>query len=208
MRIVAATRNKNKLLELRRILVGLPVALEGLDAWPDCPEVEETGASFEENAHLKASSVARFTALPALADDSGLEVDALGGAPGVRSARYAGERADDRANLEKLLHELEGVPAAKRTARFRAAIALAAPDGRIIKTFHGKVEGTIGLAPRGESGFGYDPVFYPLGRDLTFAQMGPGGKDAMSHRADALRQLKDFLLLPEFKELFRNYKKI
>ena len=203
VRIVVATRNRNKLAELRRILAGSPVELEGLDAWPECPEVEETGDSFEENAILKASFAARFTGLTALADDSGLEVDALAGAPGVRSARYAGDAADDRANLSKLLHALEEVPAGKRSARFRAAIALASPDGKIIRTFQGKVDGTIGFGPKGETGFGYDPVFYPLGYDVTFAQMGPARKDAISHRADALRQLKAFLSSPDSRLLLK-----
>ena len=193
MKIVVATRNRNKLAELKRILAGAPVELEGLEAHPECPEVEETGSTFEENASLKASQVAKFTGLHALADDSGLEVDALGGAPGIYSARYAGANANDRKNLEKVLHELEGVPVQRRSARFRTAIALAAPDGHIIKVFSGKVEGTIGFSPKGESGFGYDPVFYPLGHGETFAQMGPGRKDAISHRAEALRRLKAFL---------------
>ncbi len=200
---MVATRNRHKLEELRRILSGFPVELEGLDAWPACPEVEETGESFEENASLKASLVAGFTGLPALADDSGLEVDALGGAPGVRSARYAGTGANDRKNLEKLLHELEGVPAGKRTARFSTAIALAAPDGRVVRTFHGRAEGTIGFGPKGETGFGYDPVFYPLGYEMTFAQMGPARKDAISHRAHALRQLKAFLSSPDSRLLLK-----
>ncbi len=193
LRVVIATRNKNKLAELKRILADVPVRLEGLDEHPGCPEVEETGSSFEENACLKASQVAGFTGLHALADDSGLEADALGGAPGVLSARYAGAGANDRKNLEKLLRKLEGVPEDKRTARFRTAIALAAPDGHIIRSFHGKVEGTIGSRPMGKSGFGYDPVFYPVGEEMTFAQMGPARKDAISHRAEALRLLKAFL---------------
>ncbi len=194
LRIVIATRNKNKLAELKRILADVPVRLEGLDEHPGCPEVEETGETFVENACLKASQVAKCAGLHAIADDSGLEVDALGGAPGGFSARYAGPGANDRKNMEKLLHELEGVPAGKRTARFRAVIALAAPDGHIIETFQGRAEGTIGFRPEGENGFGYDPLFYPLGHESTFAQMGPARKDAMSHRGEALRLLKQFLM--------------
>lgn len=195
--MVLATRNKKKLQELSRVLAqgGTPVELQGLDAFPEAPEVEETGATFEENAVLKASQVARSTGHYALADDSGLEVDALGGAPGVLSARYSGAQANDKKNLEKLLLEMERVPEGKRTARFRAVIALAAPDGSIIRTFSGAVEGKIGFSPAGESGFGYDPVFYPLGHDRTFAQMTPEEKDSMSHRGRALEKLKEFLYI-------------
>ncbi len=192
-KIVLATRNKKKLVELTRVLAGADVKLLGLDSFPETPEVEETGLTFEENAILKATQVARSTGHYALADDSGLEVDALGGEPGVRSARYSGPDANDRKNLEKLLLEMKSVPAGKRTARFRAVIALAAPDGRVINTFSGKVEGTIGFSPAGETGFGYDPVFYPLDHDRTFAQMAAREKDALSHRAKALEKLKTYL---------------
>ena len=137
--------------------------------------------------------MAGYTGRYALADDSGLEVDALNGAPGVYSARYAGAEPDDKRNLAKLLEELKGVPPDKRTARFHAVIALAAPGGRIVGTFDGTVEGAIGEAPKGESGFGYDPVFYPRGHGRTFAQMAPGEKDSMSHRARALALLSGFL---------------
>ncbi len=195
IQIVLATRNKKKLVELERVLAGAHVELLGLDAFPGTPEVEETGATFEENAALKASQVARFTGHYALADDSGLEVDALGGSPGVFSARYSGPQANDQKNLEKLLLELKTVPEGKRTARFRAVMALAAPDGNVIRTFAGVVEGTIGFSPAGANGFGYDPVFYPLGRSRTFAQMAPEEKDALSHRGRALEKLKQYLFV-------------
>ena len=193
MKIVLATRNKKKLAELSRVLAGTGVELLGLDDFPQTPEVEETGSTFEANAVLKASQVAKSTGHYALADDSGLEVDALHGAPGVFSARYSGPDADDRKNLEKLLSEMKLVPDGNRTARFQTVIALAAPDGHILNTFPGKVEGTIGFCPAGETGFGYDPVFYPLGHNRTFAQMSAAEKDALSHRGQALEKLKTYL---------------
>ena len=199
LKIVLATRNKKKLGELKRVLAGAHVELKGLDAFPGAPEVEETGATFEENAVLKASQVAKSTGHYALSDDSGLEVDALGGEPGVFSARYAGANANDQKNLDKLLLELKPVPEGKRTARFRAVIALAAPDGSVVRTFSGAVEGAIGFSPAGENGFGYDPVFYPQGHDRTFAQMESGEKDAMSHRARALQKLKKYLSRGQLK---------
>ncbi|GAB4390537.1 MAG: XTP/dITP diphosphatase [Thermodesulfovibrionales bacterium] len=189
MELVAATRNRKKLEEMRRILEGAGVRLMGLDDFPSCPEVEETGATFEENAVAKARAVMAFTGKAAVADDSGLEVDALGGAPGVFSARYAGEGASDRENFEKLLREMAGVPEGRRTARFVCVIALALPGGPV-ETFRGAVEGTIGRGPEGRTGFGYDPVFYPLGHRRTFAQMEPAEKDSMSHRGRALEGLR------------------
>lgn len=178
--------------ELKRILSGVDrIELVGLDAFPDAPEVEETGKTFEENAILKAKAISRYAKTWALADDSGLEVDALKGAPGVLSARYAGPDANDQKIVEKLLRELNGVPPEKRTARFRAVIALATPCGDT-RTFSGKVEGRIGTEPKGKMGFGYDPVFYPEGHQRTFAQMSPEEKDSMSHRARALEKLKAY----------------
>lgn len=189
MELVAATRNRKKLEEMRRILEGAGVSLLGLDDFPGCPDVEETGSTFEENAVMKALSVARCAGRAAVADDSGLEVDALGGAPGVFSARYAGEGASDRENLEKLLAEMAGVPEDRRTARFVCVMALALPDGPV-ETFRGAVEGRIGRSPEGRTGFGYDPVFRPEGRRRTFAQMEPREKDSMSHRGRALEELR------------------
>lgn len=184
-----ATRNRRKVDELRRILVDPHVAVRTLEDFPGCPEVLEEGATFEANAVKKALAVARYTGQPALADDSGLEVEALGGAPGVRSARYAGEGADDQANVAKLLEALREVPDAARAARFVCVVALALQDGHV-ETFRGTVEGTVGREPRGSGGFGYDPVFYPLGESRTFAEMRDDEKDAISHRGRALRAAK------------------
>jgi XTP/dITP diphosphohydrolase len=192
MELVVATRNRKKVEEIRRILEGLDVRLLTLDDFPDCPEVEETERSFEGNASKKAREVSAHTGKASVADDSGLEVDALGGEPGVMSARYAGEGASDRDNLDKLLRELRHVPDAERTGRFVCVIALARPDGTMV-TFHGKVEGTIGAEPHGESGFGYDPVFCPEGNERTFAEMSGKEKDALSHRGEALRKMRGYL---------------
>lgn len=188
LELVIATRNKKKVEEIKRILEGIPVTLFTLDDFPGCPEVEEDQATFEGNAVKKAQSVALYTKKPAISDDSGLEVYALNSAPGVLSARYAGSDADDGKNLEKLLLELRGVEDDRRGARFVCVIALAFPEGRV-ETFEGFVEGKIGTEPRGVSGFGYDPVFYPEGHDRTFAEMSAEEKDALSHRGRALRQM-------------------
>ncbi len=188
MEVVIATRNPKKIEEIRRMLAGSALSILTLDDFPDCPDVEEDGESFEANALKKAVAVSRYTGKTALADDSGLEVDALGGAPGVHSARYAGEGADDRKNLEKLLTELGRIAPECRGARYVCCIALAFPGGRT-KTAFGSVEGRIGTAPRGSNGFGYDPVFYPEGHDRTFGEMGDDEKDRISHRGRALREL-------------------
>jgi XTP/dITP diphosphohydrolase len=190
--IVLATRNRRKLEEVSRILRGLAVRLLSLEEFPGVPEVQEDQESFRGNALKKARAVARATARDALADDSGLEVYALGGAPGVRSARYAGQGASDRDNNAKLLRELAETLEEERGARFLCVLALASPDGRA-RTFEGSVEGRIARAPAGESGFGYDPLFIPRGERRTFAQMGPAEKDAMSHRGRALALLREHL---------------
>jgi XTP/dITP diphosphohydrolase len=192
MEIVVATRNRKKLREISRILEGLDVELLTMDDFPDCPEVEETESTFEGNAVKKAITVSSCTGRSALADDSGLEVDALEGAPGIYSARYAGEGATDKDNVEKLISEMDAVSEEKRSARFVCVIALAWPNGQV-ETFSGQVEGRIGMSPSGSSGFGYDPLFYPEGRRRTFAQMPPADKDAMSHRGRALMRLRDYL---------------
>lgn len=192
MQLVIATRNRKKIEEISRILEGMDVTLLSLDDFPGCPEAEETEDTFAGNAALKARAVAGFTGRAALADDSGLEVYALGGEPGVRSARYAGDEATDRDNVAKLLSELADTPDQMREARFVCVIALALPDGTM-ETFEGAVEGTIGWKPLGEWGFGYDPVFYPKGHDRTFAQMSPEEKDSMSHRGRALEKLREYL---------------
>jgi len=190
VKVLIGTRNPHKLAEIRRILGRIP----GIE-WVDFhsvpfPEVAETGATLEENARLKALSISRATGLPTLAEDTGLEVVALGGAPGVRSARFAGEGKDYRANNEKLLRLLEGVE--DRRARFRAVVALALPDGRLWLT-EGVLEGEIARAPRGEGGFGYDPLFIPNGETRTLAEMTPEEKDRISHRRRALERMRPLL---------------
>lgn len=190
MKFVIATHNKHKLQELRRILT--PLGIEAITA--DLSEVEETGTTFAENACLKAKAACEETGLPAVADDSGLEVDALDGRPGVYSARYAGEGATDAQRIEKLLGELAEVPAEKRTARFVSSICCVFPNGDILRA-EGECPGSIAFAPAGEDGFGYDPVF--LCGEKTFAQMTAAEKDAVSHRGKALEKfnlvLKDYL---------------
>jgi XTP/dITP diphosphohydrolase len=202
--LLLASANQGKLRELRAILDGLPVRLVGLtDAGlGDPPEVAETGETFLENALLKARAYAAWSGLAAVADDSGLEVDALGGAPGVRSARYAGEGAGDQANLDKLLAALAGVPPERRTARFRCAAALVAPSrgsGGLKPSppesageWHTEAawEGRVLDRPRGSGGFGYDPVFLPDGWELTSAEVDQATKDAASHRGKAFRALR------------------
>ncbi len=192
MDIVLATRNKKKIEEIRRITDGMAISIFTLDDFPECPDVEEDGATFEENAVKKAVTVTRYTGKPALADDSGLEVYALDGAPGTLSARYAGEGTDDRKNIEKLLYEMRSFVGEKRRARFVCCIALALPDGRVT-TFYGYSEGSIGMEQKGFDGFGYDPVFYPEGYDRTFAEMSGGEKDAISHRGKALIDFQRYL---------------
>ena len=192
MDIALATRNSKKAEELTRLFSGLGVRFLTLDKFPDCPEIVEDGKTFRANALKKAVAVARFTGCLAVADDSGLEVDALGGAPGVFSARYAGIDADDKKNLRKLLKELNKFPGKSRGARFVCCIALALPDGHY-KTFTGEAKGTIGRRPKGENGFGYDPVFYPEGRSMTFAEMSAVEKDSLSHRGKAMKKLYAYL---------------
>ncbi len=192
MKIVLATRNRKKAEEMRRILRTMNISIATLDDFPGCPEVQEDGKTFEENAVKKARAVSDYTKMPVLADDSGLEVYALGGAPGVLSARYAGEGADDRKNYEKLLREMSAVPDDKRGARFVCVIALAFPDSRV-ETFSGYAEGLIGKEPRGANGFGYDPVFYPKGHERTFAEMPDKEKDLLSHRGRALSEVQRYL---------------
>jgi XTP/dITP diphosphohydrolase len=189
--LLLASANQGKLRELRTILDGLGVELVGLDeaGLGEPPEVEETGDTFLENALLKGRAYAVWSGLAAVADDSGLEVDALGGAPGVRSARYAGPGAGDQANLDKLLAALEGVPPERRTARFRCAAVLVDPD---VGEWHAEAawEGRLLDAPRGSGGFGYDPVFLPEGWELTSAEVDQATKDAASHRGKAFRALR------------------
>ncbi|MGH3441858.1 MAG: RdgB/HAM1 family non-canonical purine NTP pyrophosphatase [Nitriliruptorales bacterium] len=187
VRIVLATGNRGKVAEVRRILAGLAIELVPMtDLGLEPPE--ETGETFEDNALLKARAAAAATGLPAIADDSGLEVDALGGAPGVISAEYAGPSRDDVANLRRVLAELEDVDEPQRTARFVSAAALVAPDGRHWVR-RGTMEGRMAREPRGSGGFGYDPAFVAQGETRTNAQLAPEEKDARSHRGAAFRAL-------------------
>jgi len=195
MNIILATTNKKKIEEIRNIFKDVGIFLDNIFTLKDFPEysdVVEDGETFEANAVKKAKTIAGRTGITAIADDSGLEVDALGGAPGVFSARYAGEPSDDNKNIEKLLKEMELFSDEKRTARFVCCIALATPDGDV-KIFFGYVEGMIGREPRGENGFGYDPIFYPQGYDRTFAEMDEDEKNAISHRGQAIRELQKYL---------------
>lgn len=192
MKIALATKNAGKAAEIGRILEGSGVEIVSLQAFPGVELPPETGKTMRENALLKARHVFNSAGLPALADDSGLEVDFLGGAPGVYSARYSGEKATDEENWRKLLKELEGVPPEKRSARFRCALALVGLDGDE-HLFEGVFEGSIAEAPRGFNGFGYDPVFIPLGMERTAAELAPEEKNRISHRARALEALKAFL---------------
>ena len=193
MEIVLASRNKKKIEEIRRITADLPITVLSLDDFPDCPETVEDCDTFEGNAAKKAVEVCRCTGKPALADDSGLQVDALHGAPGVYSARYAaeGSRSDIR-NYEKLLAELKDVPDEKRGAQFVCCVVLAFPSG-LKKTFFGYAKGCIGHEPKGKTGFGYDPVFIPENKKITFAEMSGEEKDSLSHRGKAIEKLSEFL---------------
>jgi XTP/dITP diphosphohydrolase len=190
--IVLATRNRKKVEEISRIIEDTGIVFFTLEDFPSCPEVEEDAGTFQGNAVKKALTIARCTGRTAIADDSGLEVYALNNAPGVLSARYAGENANDAQNNEKLLTAMRRIPDGKRGGRFVCCIAFATPDGTA-RTFTGLAEGTIGHELRGKSGFGYDPLFFPEGHATTFAEMQPGEKDKLSHRRKALDQLKDYL---------------
>ena len=189
--LVLATRNQGKIREFRRILDAISqgaVNLVGLEEFPHTTDVEETGSTFKENALLKARSVCKETGLPAIADDSGLSVDALNGAPGIYSARYAGVHGDDQANNAKLMRELENIPEEKRGAHFTCAAALVLPDGRE-HVAEEIFEGSILYAPIGEHGFGYDPLFRPQGLAISSAQMSAEEKDSISHRGKSLRAI-------------------
>jgi XTP/dITP diphosphohydrolase len=177
-KLVLATRNQGK----------ITIELIGVDQFPDLVDVDETGSTFEENSLLKARYTCQATGLPAIADDSGLCVDALNGAPGIFSARWAGEHGNDQANLEKVLDQLKDVPDEKRTARFMCVASLVLPDGRE-QVAEGRFEGHILHAPVGENGFGYDPIFQPLGLSISSAQMSAEEKDLVSHRGKSLRSI-------------------
>jgi len=200
MDLLMATHNAHKTREIQRIL-GTEFAVRDLSEHPDISKPLENGKTFEENAILKAIAASRELPSLVIADDSGLEVDALGGAPGIYSARYASENATDKANIDKLLRELarQNVPTDQRTARFRCVVA-AARNGTLLRTFEGVVEGTIVDLPRGSHGFGYDPVFQPKGFDQTFGEMASQLKNKISHRAKAIVALREALRAGEIAD--------
>lgn len=192
-KIVVATKNKGKIQEIKQILIDLPVGIvsmedEGIDI-----EIIEDGQTFEENALIKAKAVKKFTDAMVLADDSGLEVDCLGGAPGIYSSRFAGENAGDEENNAKLLSLMEGIKEQDRTARFVCAVAVIMPDGSYFIE-KGELAGRIGFKPVGQNGFGYDPLFYVPEYNATIAELEPEIKNAISHRAKALKKVKEKIL--------------
>jgi len=190
MQLIVATRNAHKTREIRQIL-GSDLSVRDLAAHPEISQITENGTSFEENAMLKAVAVSRKLPGLVIADDSGLEVEALGGAPGIHSARYAGANASDKERIAKLLSRLADVDAKsdQRRARFRCVLAVAR-DGKVLATFEGVVEGKIADRPRGSHGFGYDPIFIPNGSEQTFAELPEEVKNNISHRAKAIRKLQ------------------
>lgn len=197
-RLLLATRNPGKVREIRALASDDDWSWEGLDQFPDLPDPDESGSTFAENARIKALYFAQRTGLPALADDSGLCVDALGGAPGIQSARFAGLPRDDAANNRKLVAALAGVPDERRTARFCCAMAFAVA-GRVLIETDGRVEGRIVDLPRGSNGFGYDPHFYFPPAHRTLAELSPEEKNSISHRSRALRAM-----LTRLRELFED----
>lgn len=184
--IVLATKNEGKVREFQQLLKDFPIEIKNLNDFGPIPEVEEDGATFDDNAYKKALFTAKALGLPAIADDSGLVVEALGGAPGVRSARYAGEKATDSENIQKLLQEMEEHD--NRKASFECVISIAVPSGPAL-TYEARCEGEITREPRGGSGFGYDPVFYYPGLGKTFAEISSQEKNRVSHRGKALREV-------------------
>lgn len=191
--LLLGTRNPGKIYEIQLIIGDLAIEFHSLQEFPEVEVAEENDPTYAGNAILKAKFYASATGMLALADDSGLEVEALGGAPGVLSARYAGEHATDADRRKLLLSELEKTGSAIRRARFVCAIAIARPDGEILNLSEGICSGTITFAPRGDSGFGYDPLFVPDGFDQTFGELSDEIKNRLSHRARALLKLRDFL---------------
>ncbi len=188
-RLALATGNRGKIREIRSLLSGLGIDIVTCDDFEGWPALEETGDTFEDNAASKALELSRWAGMPALADDSGLEVKALGGEPGVMSARYAGKQGDDAANIARLLREMEDVPVGQRGARFVCVLVLASPRGERVE-IRETCGGDITIAPKGELGFGYDPVFIPGGMEKTMAELSLDDKSAVSHRGKALRRLR------------------
>jgi len=196
MKLVAATKNRGKLLEFQRLVKPLPIEVLGLQEFPQVDLPPETAGTYLENAAVKAEAAARALGLPSFGDDSGLEVDFLGGEPGLRSARFASPEGNAQKNIEKLLTVMKAAPPDRRTARFRAWIVLVYPDGSgqwRRASFEGVFEGSIALEPAGRAGFGYDPVFLAPGRGKTVAQLSAEEKDAVSHRAIAVRKMVAFI---------------
>ena len=199
-KLVLATQNNGKIKEFERLLAEFvsDVQVLGLRDFPDMPDIAETGESFIENSLLKARGICEFTQLPTLADDSGLCIDYLNGDPGIYSARWSGVHGDDAANISKVLLQLEGVPPSKRSAQFVCEVALVFPIGHkhqgreLIES--GKLSGFITLSPRGPAGFGYDPIFQPVGTDLTLGEFAHGEKDKISHRGIAMRAIAPRIL--------------
>ena len=191
MKFIIATHNKKKCAEMQRILSPLGIEVATADMLGiTLTDAEETGTTFEENAYIKAYSGCMESGLPCIADDSGLEVDCLGGEPGVYSARYAGEHGNDKANNDKLLKKLDGVEYEKRTARFVCCVCVHFPDGRYL-VVRGKCEGKIGIEEKGEGGFGYDPLFYYPPFERSFAQLSMEEKNSVSHRGRAVKALME-----------------
>ena len=203
MQLVLATNNFDKIAEIKYLLADLPITVLTRDDFLEFPDVEETGTTLKENALLKASAIAKFCDMPALADDSGLEVDALGGAPGVHSSRYAGAGATYSNNCQKLLGAMQNVPAEKRTARFRCVIAIDWNDGTI-ETAEGVVEGFISSDAKIGQGFGYDPVFYYPPKKKRFSELSMDEKNQVSHRGKALQEALGLIMgrMNQFREKF------
>jgi XTP/dITP diphosphohydrolase len=199
-KLVLATQNSGKIKEFERLLAEFvsDVQVLGLRDFPDMPDIAETGASFIENSLLKARGISDFTKLPALADDSGLCIDYLNGDPGIYSARWSGVHGDDAANISKVLSQLDGVPPSDRSAHFKCEVALVFPNGHEQQgreiTESGKLSGRITLSPRGSAGFGYDPIFQPLGSELTLGELTHEEKDRISHRGIAMRAIAPRIL--------------
>ena len=191
-RIVFASRNKGKVRELKALLEGMSIEILTLDDFPDAPDIEEDGSSFFENSFKKARAVSEYTGMTVIADDSGLEVDSLGGAPGIHSARYSGAGATDEKNIAKLLAEMQSVPDGNRGATFRCALVLYRTNGEF-EAFEGELRGTISSRPSGNGGFGYDPIFIVPEYGMTVAELDPATKNKISHRGKAFARLKESL---------------
>ena len=205
MKIVLATHNEDKCAEMTAILDKLPIQLLSLENFPEIGEIEENGSSLEENALIKARTVHSITRLLSWADDTGLEVDALGGKPGVYSARYAGENCSYSDNVQKLLQKMENIPADKRIAHFKTAIALVGENMELVS--EGVVEGMITTKPKGVGGFGYDSVFYVLDKNKTYSEMKMTEKNQISHRGKAIQNMIK-LLQSQFPETFHQMEDI